>query len=206
MDSKSLLILVPVLLVPWIVLLIMMLNANKRVIKNYKTLAGKYNLSVDTSKKIGMKTHPSANGIYRNRNIRIESVVRDSIEGKKVMPHTSLAVECSNTDSFNFMVVKRKRQNNAAFLAGSTLIEDTDFDDKFICRTNNPVKMKNIFDFNTRFKMDQVHALGFDGHISLEGNQLMYIDKGLLKDNDSVMRVELVMHELCDIADIMKYN
>lgn len=206
MDAESLLILIPVLLVPWIVLLLMMLSANKRVVKNYTSLAEKYNLAVDTSKKIGMKTHPSASGIYRNRNIRIESVVRDSIEGKKVIPHTALTVECVNNDNFSFLVVKRKRQNNAAFLAGSSLIEDTDFDDKFICRSNNPVKMKSIFDFNTRFKMDQVHALGFDGHISLDGNHLMYIEKGLLKDSDSMMRVELVMHELCDIADIMKYN
>jgi len=184
----------------------MMLGANKRVLKNYRSLADKYNLSIDTSKKIGMKTHPAASGVYRNRSVKIESVVRDSIEGKKVMPHTALTVECANNDGFNFLVVKRKRQNNAAFLAGSTLIEDADFDDKFICRTNNPVKMKNIFDFNTRFKMDQVHALGFDGHISLDGNHLQYIEKGLLKDNDSVMRAELIMHELCDIADVMRYN
>jgi hypothetical protein len=206
MDSKSLLILIPVLLVPWIVLLFVMLSANKRVLKNYSSLADKYNLAVDTSKKIGMKTHPSASGIYRNRNIKIESVVRDSIEGKKVMPHTALIVECSNTDNFNFVVVKRKRQNNSVFLAGSSLLEDNDFDNKFICRTNNPEKMKRIFDFNTRFKMEQVHKLGFGGHISLEGNHLMYIDKDLLKDSESLMRLELIMHELCDIADVMRYN
>ena len=67
-------------------------------------------------------------------------------------------------------------------------------------------KLKNIFDFNTKFKLDQVCSLGFNGHISLSGNNLQYIERDLLQNDESLMRVELVMHEFCDIADVLKFS
>ena len=73
----------------------------------------KYSLESDFTKKVGMKTHPSAKGIYRNRPVKIESVVRDSIDGQKVMPHTVLTVECINEDGFTFIAVKRNKKNSA---------------------------------------------------------------------------------------------
>jgi hypothetical protein len=73
-------------------------------------------------------------------------------------------------------------------------------------QTNNPEKLKKIFDFNTKFKLEQVIKLGFNGVISLEGNSLQYSDRDLLQNDESLMRVELIMHELCDIAEVMRYN
>jgi hypothetical protein len=206
MEPISIILIALVLVVPWIILFIIMSGSNKKTIKNFKKLEEKYGLQSDYSKKVGMKTHPSSLGIYRNRNIKIESIIRDSVEGKKVIPHTMLIVECLNTDNFSFLAVRRKKQNNASFLAGSSLLNDNEFDDKYILQTNNIEKLRNIFDFNTKFKLDQVHKLGFDGIIKLENNYLVYIEKGLLNNDESLMRMELVMHELCDIADIMKYN
>lgn len=205
MDIKLIIFIALVLIVPWAILFLFMLGSNKKTINNFRKLEEKYGLQCDYSKKVGMKNHPHAHGIYRNRNIRIESMVRDSVEGKKVIPHTALTVECVNTDNFSFTVVKRKKQNTASF-SGSTLINDNEFDDKFIVQTNNPAKLTGLFDFNTKFKLDQVHMLGFDGIIKLDGNHLAYIEKGLLSDDASLMRLELVMHELCDIADVMRYN
>lgn len=65
-----------------IALYFVFIASNKKVIANYKKLAEKYQLSCDFSKKVGMKTHPSAEGIYRNRQVKIESVVRDSLTAK----------------------------------------------------------------------------------------------------------------------------
>lgn len=206
MDAVSIILIALVLIVPWIILFILMVNSNKKTISNFKKLEEKYGLQADYSKKVGMKSHPVAQGSYRGRNIKIESVIRDSVEGKKVMPHTGLIVECENTDGFSFITVKRKKQNNSLYLTGSSLINDNEFDDKFIVQTNNIEKLKGIFDFNTRFKLDQVHRLGFDGIIKLENNHLIYVEKGLLSSDEALMRVELVMHELCDIADVMKFN
>lgn len=206
MDPKLLIVLIPVLVVPWIVLYFVLAASNKRVISNYKKLAEKYQLSCDLSKKVGMKTHPHAEGIYRSRNVKIESVVRDSIDGKKVIPHTVLTVECANSDNFFFKLYKRNKKNSANYSAGSAMIEDNEFDNKFIIQTNAPERIRKMFDFNTKFKLDQVNALGFNGLIAMEGNRLYYMEPELLASNDALMRLELVMHELCDIAEIMRYN
>ncbi|MEO8511977.1 MAG: hypothetical protein ABI543_00325 [Ignavibacteria bacterium] len=206
MDAKFFIVLIPVLVVPWIVLYIVLISTDKKVISNYKKLGEKYSLVCDYSKKIGMKTHPNANGMYRNRPVKIESAVRDSIEGQKVVPHTVLTVECTNSDGFTFNVVKRSKRNSLNYSAGSVMLDDNEFDDKFIIQTNNPDKIKKIFDFNTKFKLDQVVRLGFNGIISLNGNALQYIERDLLQNDESLMRVELVLHELCDVAEVMRYN
>ncbi|HMQ78161.1 MAG TPA: hypothetical protein PKE39_07670 [Ignavibacteria bacterium] len=206
MDLKLLIVLVPVLVVPWIALYFVLVASNKRVISNFKKLSEKYQLICDFSKKVGMKTHPAAEGIYRNRQVKIESVVRDSIDGKNVIPHTVLTVDCANSDNFHFKVYKRNKKNSLNFSAGSAMIDDNEFDDKFIILTNSPDRIKKMFDFNTKFKLDQVHRLGFNGLLALEGNRLLYMEPELLSNNDAVMRLELVMHELCDIAEIMRYN
>lgn len=206
MDTRSLLILVPVLVIPWIILLIILSNSKKKVIGNFRKLSEKYGLDCDVPKKSGMKNRPSAEGTYRSRNVRIETVVTASIMSKKPVPHTLLKVACPNSDGFTFNVVRKNKQNNAAFQTGSTSLGDAEFDGKFLVQTSNGVRMKKIFDFNTRFKLDQVHALGFAGSLSLAGNDLLYTEKGLLSSDDSLMRFELVLHEFCDIADVMKYD
>lgn len=206
MDLKSILILLPVLIVPWIVLYFIFIASGKKVISNFKKLAEKYKLTCDFSKKIGMKIHPAAEGIYRNRSIKIESTVRDSMDGKKVIPHTVLTVQCTNEDNFSFKLVKRSKKNSVLISDGTVLADDNEFDDKFIIQSNNPEKLKNVFDFNTRFKLDQVNSLGFNGMIFLEGSRLVYFEPELLSSDDALMRLELVLHELCDIADVMKYS
>lgn len=206
MDTISIILIALVLILPWGLIFIFIASSNKRTIANFKKLEEKYSLTGDYSKKVGMKNHPAVQGVYRSRNVKVESIITDSMDNKKAAPHTTLFVECSNPEGFTFIVVKRKRQNNAAYLSGSTMVNDNEFDDKFIIQTNNPDKMRNIFDFNTKFKLDQVHTLGYDGIIKLEGNRLMYVERGLMNDDVSMMRVELVMHEFCDIADVMKYN
>lgn len=206
MTAKYLIVLIPVLVVPWLVLFFIMYSAKKKVVSNYKKLAEKYSFECDYSKKVGMKTHPSAKGQYRNRPIKIESVIRDSIDGQKVIPHTVLTVDCVNSDGFTFNAVKRSRRNSVNFAAGSVMLDDNEFDDKFILQSNNPEKLKQIFDFNTKFKLEQVIKLGFNGIILLNGNTLQYIDRDLLQNDESLMRLELIMHELCDIAEVMRYN
>lgn len=206
MDTASIILVALVLILPWGLIFIFIASSNKKTLGNFKKLEEKYGLKADYSKKVGLKKHPNAQGVYRGRNVRIDSIITDAVDTKKAAPHTALIVECNNPDGFMFMVVKRKRQNNASFLSGSTMLGDSEFDDKFIIQTNNPEKMRNIFDFNTKFKLDQVHTLGFEGMIKLEGNRLMYVERGIMNDDVALMRIELVMHELCDLADVMKYN
>lgn len=206
MDLKSILVLLPVLIVPWIVLYFVFIASGKKVISNFKKLAEKYKLNCDFTKKIGMKTYPIAEGVYRNRKINIESMVRDSVDGKKVIPHTVLTVACVTEDNFFFRIVKRNKKNSVLFSNGTVLADDNEFDNKFIIQSNIPEKVKKVFDFNTKFKLDQVNSLGFNGMIFLEAGRLVYFEPDLLSSDDSVMRLELVLHELCDIAEVVKFN
>ncbi|MCC6865908.1 MAG: hypothetical protein IT280_07075 [Ignavibacteria bacterium] len=206
MDLKSILVLLPVLIVPWIAVYFIFFRTNKKVLGNYGKLAEKYSLNVDTTKKIGMKNHPVANGVYRNKSVKIESQVRDTLEGQNVLPHTVVTVECINNDDFSFTLLKRNKRNILRYSADSVLLDDNEFDDKFILQTNNAEKLKKIFDFNTRFKMDSVNALGFNGILVLQGNQIQYIERNLLDSDEALTRTELLLHEMCDIADVMKYN
>jgi len=206
MEAKFIFVLIPVLVLPWVVLFFIMMASNKKVVSNFNKLKEKYELHADFSKKVGMKNHPNAEGIYRNRSIKVESVIKDSVDGKKITPHTVLSVDCANSEGFTFFAVRRNRKNAAEFLHGSVLVEDNEFDNKFILHSNNPEKLKRIFDLNTRFKLDQVHKLGFEGKITLNGNVLQYSEAGLLSTDEALMRTELVMHEFCDIAEVMRYN
>lgn len=206
MDLKSGILIGIILIVPLIFILVIWLKASQKIVKSFKKLEEKYSMKCDYSKKVGMKTHPSATGIYRNRSLKIETLIRDTVDGEKVAPHTAVYIECLNPGGLSFSVVKRKRKNNALFLTGSALMNDNEFDDKFILKTNNIERLRKIFDFNTRFKFDQAHKLGFDGIVKLEDNVLSYTDIGLIDDDNSLLRTELIMHELCDIADSLKYN
>lgn len=206
MDLKPLLLLLPVIILPWVILLFVKANSKKSILNNFKKLNEKYGLEFDLTNRSGSGTLPSAKGIYRSRPVKIESIIRDPEGNKKVMPHTILTVECANGSNFEFTVVKKNRQNSNTFGKDAVPIEDKDFDSKYIIRTNDPARIRNIFDFNTRFKLDQVHKLGFEGAIDLRGNLLLYTEKGLLKSGEALMRFELVLHELCDIADVLKYH
>lgn len=206
MSLQTILVLIPILVVPWIVVYFVFFRTNKKVLANYKKLGEKYSLETDMSKKVGMKNHPTAHGVYRNRQVKFESVIRDSMDGQKVIPHTVLTVECSNVDGFIFNVVKRTKKNSVKYSAGAVMLDDNEFDDKFIVQSNNPDKLKKLFDFNTKFKLDRVNALGFNGIISLNGNYITYTERNLLESDEDVMRAELVMHEMCDIAEIMRLN
>lgn len=205
-GNAKLIVLFLLITVPWVILLIVKLNSDKKILKNFKKLEEKYGLLPYNPGSNGSKKLHSVKGTYRTRDIMIGSLINDPASGKKTPPHTVLKVQCSNTDNFIFTVVKRNKHNHSAYGKNSVLIEDNDFDNKYIVTTNDPVRIKSIFDFNTRFKLDQVHKLGFNGVIDLKGNSLLYTEKGFLKDDESLMRFELVLHEFCDIADVMKYN
>jgi len=206
MEIKQIIYLAPIIIIPWIIVGFIAVSSGRNVRKNFRKLEDKYGLQIDFSKNIGIQVLPSASGVYRNRKIKIESHITDTIDGKKISPHTTLTIECNNPADFSFLIARRNRRNNAAFISGSSLIDDNEFDDKFILQTNDIDKLRKIFDFNTKFKLDQIYSLGFDGIIKLEGNCIRYSEKGLMKDDHSLLRLELMMHELCDIADSMKYS
>jgi len=194
--DKTAIILILILILPWIVILIYILTKKSRITKYYRKLQEKYELKAEQ----GGKNAIIYIGTYRSRPVRIENT-----EIKKKLS-TQLTVECENPSDFEFILVKRNRSNNSVYSKGAFMLDDNDFDDNFIINTNDLEKVKRLFDFNTRFKLQQVNDLGFKGEIRLEGNNFIYIAPGLLDNDTDVMKLELVLHELCDLADVMKFN
>jgi len=187
-----------IVIIPWVILIFYMMARKKNAGKYYKKLQEKYSLASDSADK----NKPEISGQYRSRPVKIET---DTPEGKK-KHGTILKVVCENPDDFTFTLVKRTKSNNPYYSQGSYMVEDKEFDDKFIVQTNDVERLKRLFDFNTRFKLQQVCDLGFDGEIRLRGNGFTYYEPGMLNNDMALMKLELVLHELCDLADVLKYN
>ena len=187
-----------IVIIPWVIMIFYMMARKKNVGKFFKKLQEKYSLTSDSTDP----KHPEISGQYRSRAIKVET---DTPEGKK-KAGTVLKVACENPNGFTFTLVKRTKSNNPYYSQGSYMIEDKEFDDKFIAQTNDIERLKRLFDFNTRFKLQQVSDLGFDGEIKLRGNTFTYYEPGMLSSDMSLMKLELVLHELCDLADVLKYN
>jgi len=195
--DKTAIILIVILTLPWTGVLIYILTKKSRAYKYYRKLQEKYELRTEHSGK----QSPIFSGVYRTRQLKIEN----SVNGNKKLC-TKLTVGCKNPANFEFTLVKRNKSNSSVYSKGSFLLEDNEFDDKFIIHTNDLERVKRLFDFNTRFKLQQVNDLGFKGEIMLRGGSFTYIEPGLVNSDMAVMKLELVLHELCDLADVMKYN
>jgi len=196
MGKSGIIIIIIILVLPWIGVTIYWLTKKSRAKKYYMRLQEKYKLSQEQ----GGKHIPILSGFYRLRPVRIEN----SNTGNKNI--TLLTVTCENPDNFEFKITKRNKPSKSGYSADAQTLGDIEFDDRFIISTNNLERLRKLFDFNTRFKLQQVSSLGFKGEIRLLGNSFTYFETGLLKSDESVMRFELVLHELCDLADVMKYN
>lgn len=198
MDKAAPILLVAVLLVPWIVVLFYYFTKKKRAQKYLAQLQKKYSLTAEELEK----NKSVITGYYRSRPVRIESGV---LNGQR-KTNTLLKVGCPNPDNLEFILQKRNKANNLVYSHGVYKLDDNEFDKMFILQTNDIERLKALFDFNTRFKLQQIYGLGFKGEISLQGTTFTYNVQGLLNNDAALMKLELVMHELCDLADVMKNN
>lgn len=187
-----------IVIIPWIIMIFYLLARKKKTVKYFQKLQEKYSLVSVSSDR----NKPEITGGYRSRTVRIET---ETPEGKK-KTGTVLEVACENDAGFVFTLVKRTKRNNPLYSSGAVMLDDKEFDDKFIIQANDAERVKRLFDFNTRFKLQQVCDLGFDGEIKLRGNLFTYYEPVLLNNDMILMRLELVLHELCDLADVLKYN
>jgi len=196
--KPGIIFIVVIIFIPWIIMILYIMARKRNAGKYFNKLQDKYTLTSDSADK----KRYEISGQYRSRPIK---VVTGTPEGKK-KPGTILKVMCENPADFTFTLVKRSKSKNPYYSEGAYMVEDKEFDDKFIIQTNDVERMKRLFDFNTRFKLLQVSGLGFDGEINMQGNVFTYYEPGVMTSDTEMMKLELVLHELCDLADILKYN
>jgi len=189
-----LVILVGASLFLWMLMVVIKNFSGGSVVKNFKKIGETYNANVDYSKKVGSAKYPAAYGSYRNRDIAIESYT--NVEGKN-SPNTLIKVKCDNLSN---LTLSLKRKNKLS--SGNNVpTGDSEFDDVFVMKTNDPEKAIQILDYTIKFKLLQTANLGYNGEILLEGNNISYSEPGLMKKESSLLRIELLLHVLSDIAE-----
>src|ERR1051325_8185334 len=116
---------------------------NRKVLKNYQSLAEKYNLDVNTDAKHGRLKNPVSQGIYRDKQISIGTYLKDT--GKKKYTCTYIKVTCDNPGNLNFQLEKRSRGNKFILTRDDISTDDKEFDKNFVLQANNSDKVKKLF-------------------------------------------------------------
>jgi hypothetical protein len=194
-------ILIAIIIIPWIIILISAITKKKRIAGFCKQLVQKYSFSTGEPDDKKTKHFPPVSGIYRNRNISIHAKRKET--GKKQI-YTLTSVNILNKDNFEFLITKNNKQNRIKFPSAAKT-GDAEFDDGFILVSNNHELAQKVLNFNTKFKLQQAADLDFKGEVRLRGNLLEYEEPGFINTPAALMRTELLLHELCDIADELKY-
>ena len=186
----------------WIIAFIINKFFGKDVVKNYKTLADKYQLQSGEINKVGGKSFPFYKGIYREIPVQL-GIALEGKSGKKV-PCTFIAAECENKENFSFKIVKRTKANLNNLGEKESPLADYEFDQKFLVNTNNSAEMFLIMNFNNKFRLTQAQNLGANGELSLKDNRIIYFEPGFLKSGTGMIVAEIMLHLICDISAELK--
>jgi hypothetical protein len=192
-------LIIAVLVLPWLYVLIFLLVRNRTLLKNYIKLSDKYGLTINTDAKKGLTSRPFTKGNFRGYGIIVGTY--DDRENKL---NTIIKLNSGNTDHFSFVLLPASGSNNNLAANEKMLSEDNEFDSKFILSANNPARMINLLNFSIKNKLLQSENIGFKGELKLGDGTLSYSEKGLIIDDRGLLRIELIMHTLCEIADELK--
>jgi hypothetical protein len=188
----------------WLFTFLFIRYSNKGVVQYFKKFNEKYGVTVDNTKKIGIGRFPAAEGMYRGYPLFIGSLNKG--ESNKSYVHTYFKLICRNYIGLSLVIVKNNRQNIATYGSNAIDVNDSEFGDKFIVNTNNPEFMISLLDFNIKYKLLQAANLGFNGEITLYNDNLIYIEPELIRSDVVMLRSEVMIHVLTDIADSLKFK
>jgi hypothetical protein len=186
----------------WIIIFFFVRFTNKSVVQYFRKLTEKYGVKVDESKKIGIGRFPMAEGTYRGYPLFI-GCMKKGEEGEKCT-HTFIRLICNNPTGLVFRIVCKNKQNTMEYGKFALKINDSEFEEKFIVNTNNPEFMISLLDFNIKYKLLQASNLGFSGEITLDNENLLYTEPELIRNDVVMLRSEVMIHVLTDIADSLK--
>lgn len=188
----------------WIFTFLYVRYSNKSVVRYFNKFSEKYGVNVDDKKKIGIGRFPVAEGVYRDYPLFIASM--NTGENYKSYVHTYIRLICRNYTGLNFIIVKNNKQNLVTYGGSEIDVNDSEFAEKFIINTNNPEFMISLLDFNIKYKLLQAANLGFNGEIMLSNENLTYIEQELIRNDIIMLRSEVMIHVLTDIADSLKFK
>lgn len=203
-NTGTIILVVVVLIIPWLFVLFYLFTVNRSIIKSYKLLAEKYGFEVDSSRKSGFFKHPVSQGSYRNIPVAIGSYIKE--KGRKKSAATYVEVECTNPAEMDFIILKKTSANIITYGGRAFTVNDSEFDEKFIVNTSDMNRMIELLNFSIKYKLLQSLNVGYNGELTLNGNKLQYIETELIKSKMNLLRIELILHLLCEISEELKEN
>ena len=200
--SEFLLILLLIAIISWLSWFIYNKYSDNRLLKNFRALQERYGLMLDISHKKGLLHYPSAKGNIKNYPVQLGTFIDST--GKKKKALTSVRLGCTNSTGLVFRIIKRNLQNKIKYGQNVLHIGDTEFDENFIVNSPDRERMLDLLNFSIKYKLLQTANIDFKGELTLDGNILTYAEQGLLIDRRDLLRIELMIHLLCEIADTLK--
>jgi hypothetical protein len=158
---------------------------------------------VDFSKKNGFIHYPVSEGKLKTYPVQLGTVIEH--DGKKKFASTFVKLTCSNPAGLVFLIVRRTPANKTLYSRNAGTTGDQEFDEKFIVNSGNSGKMIELLNFSIKYKMLQTANVDFKGAITLDKNILVYTERGSIITKRDLLRIELVLHLLCEIADGLKF-
>jgi hypothetical protein len=175
---------------------------NRNIKKYYKLLSEKYKLIFKASSNGEVKDQILIEGTFKDLRVEVGSCKKK--EGNRKVPLTYVKENCVNHDQFEFVIAKRNMANDVLFGNKAVLMNDREFDEKFIVNTNDFSRFISILNFSIKFKLLQIFNIGLKGELILNGNSMSYSEKGYITRSIDLLRIELVLHLLSEIADELK--
>lgn len=203
MTQRGILVVVFLAVVlPFLVFFLRNFIRSRNIKKYYKLLSDKYGLKLGTSSNGELADHTLIEGNFRDLPVEIGSYKKE--EANRKIHLTYVKVNCVNPDHFGFVIAKRNMTNEVLYGNKSVSMNDREFDEKFIVSTNDYPRFNSILNFSVKFKLLQILNIGLKGDFILQGNALAYSESGLITRSTDLLRIELILHLLSEIADELK--
>lgn len=192
-------VLVAISILLWVVYFVAKKSQSKKTPGIFQSIAEKYGLVYDGTNSVGGLIYPVIKGTYKNRHAAIGSLSQSASGNKD--PQTYLRIECNNPRGINFLLCAKTKKNQQVQGGNVIQMHDHEFDEKFIVTGNYSELILSVFKFNVKYSLLQVQHLDLKGELKLTDNLLDYTEPGLIKDENSRTRIELMLHIMSDMAD-----
>ncbi|MGA2668520.1 MAG: hypothetical protein ABSF32_06330 [Ignavibacteria bacterium] len=195
-------IIILMFLIVWLTWFIYQKFIDKQLSKNYGLLSERYGLAVVDSKKIGLIHYPVTEGNVKNYPVQLGTMVNGSGKNGKVF--SFVKITCTNTPGLAIQIIKKTPANKFNYSGNLQYTGDSEFDENYIINFSNAERIVDLLNFSVKYKLLQIANVDFKGKLTLDGNLLSYIEPGLIIDKRDLLRIELILHLLCEIADGLK--
>lgn len=182
------------------------LRAARKVSLQYRLLAKKQGWEYEEAPaKLGglMPKLPQVSGEYRGREVAVFSKGYGMDNTRQT--DTAVRMATNAPDGLKWTLSPRNVLGKLGQMARGEEVQtgDAEFDRRYILRGNNAGAVKGIFQGEAREQVESV-LQGASAFLTLREGVLMYVEFGLIMDEERRHRVESVLALMANMADAME--